>query len=358
MLSAGAPEIAPKAYRAADDCSAVDEAALGRLLAALTATPPARILWVMHNQADPDSLGAAHALAQAFGGDVAAPDGLQPVARRLAAHLGREVDEWAHPNHYDLHVAVDTSSRAQLGRLAADIPAPMLVDHHRYGDLQEHMAGGALDPARASCAEVALAVIAKVGKRPDALAAFGLLCGLISDTARFRFADAHALDTARQLVAAADSSLEMCYRFLDGDEADRDDPGADVDRRLACLRAAQRVEVARVGDLLIAHSHVGSHDAGAAVALVRAGADLAIVMREKSREARLSMRATPAAQAAGIDLGSLAHAAAQTAGWSGGGHVGAAGLNGRPPAAPVRDDVLARVRAALAAPPPPRKEAT
>lgn len=98
---------------------------------------------------------------------------------------------------------------------------------------------------------------------------------------------------------------------------------------------------------LVAVSRVGSFDAAAASALVRAGADLAIVGREKSDEARLSLRASPRLRA--IHLGELANAVAREIEWSGGGHEGAAGMRGAPPLRKAQDALVAAARKKLEA---------
>src|SRR5438067_11662991 len=114
-----------------------------------------------------------------------------------------------------------------------------------------------------------------------------------------------------------------------GDEED----GDDASMRKATLVAATRARVETVGDgWLVATSEVGAFDAAAAQALVRAGADVALVASERPDRARISLRASTRALAKGVHLGEIANAAARDVeGWSGGGHEGAAGLSGAPP---------------------------
>lgn len=319
------------------------------LLAKVRASPP---LWVVHVGADPDALGAAFALQRAFGGVIGAPLGLSRPAERVARALGVVVDAWPHPERFEVHVAVDTSSRAQLGRLADRVRAPCVVDHHRYGDLLESAPAAAWDPERASCCEVALAVLDHAGVPVEGDVAAALLAGLVSDSARFRYADGRALGVAVRLVEASGWSLERVYALLESDDEAEDEEGAalsDRSRRHAILVAAQRAVIERWGDHLVVASEVGSFDASAATALVRIGADVAVVGRERSMDARLSLRASPRALAAGLRLGEVANEAAREVGWSGGGHDASAGLNGKPPLAAAREAVMRRAKAALAA---------
>ena len=298
----------------------------------------------MHVGADPDCLGSAVALQEAFGGTIGAPDGLNKVAERLRSHLEVDVDVWPHPKNHDVVVAVDTGSRSGLGRMGARAGDCCVVDHHAYGDLHARAPALAWDPARASCAEVVLALLDHAKRAPSPRAARALLAGIVTDTARFRFADAHALAAAARLLPIAGLSMEAAYAMLE-DETEEE---ATLDLRRACLLAAGRAEVETVGAHLVATTRVGSYDAAAAAALVRAGADVALVAQEKSDAARVSMRASLRARERGVHLGEMANEAAREIGWSGGGHEGAAGMRGKPPAAPAHEAMLRRVRAKLA----------
>ena len=307
-----------------------------------------QILWLMHVHADPDCLASAYALREAFGGAIGAPDGMNKPAERLARSLAIDIDVFPHPENFPLVVAVDTGSASGLGRLAQRALArPFgLVDHHRYGDLHESASASAIakawDPERASCAEVALALLDRARSERSPAAARALLAGLASDSARFRHADSHALRAAARLAERSGARLEDVYAML---EADDDEEPDTLDLRRATLKAARRAEVEEVGGHLVATSHVGAFDAAAAAALVRSGADLAIVGTEKSDAARLSVRAS--ARLRGLHLGELLNAVARGIGWSGGGHEGAAGMRGAPPLARAQAAVLEEVRRRL-----------
>lgn len=306
------------------------------LIARLRASP--RILWLMHAGADPDCVGSTFALREAFGGTAGAPEGMNQPGERLARELGLPVERIVHPRHHDCVVAVDTGSRAALGAGATEATEILLVDHHRYGDLHAAAPAAAWDPVRASCAEVVLALLARARTEPSARAAHGLLVGLVTDTARFRHADPAALRTAAELAERANVRLEDVYAWLE----EEDEDAGNVDLRTATLKAAQRAEVTTVGAFLLATSHVGSFDAAAANALVRAGADLAVVGQERGDAARLSMRASTRLRA--IHLGELANAVGRSIGWSAGGHEGAAGMRGAPPLARAQQAVMEEAR--------------
>lgn len=314
-----------------------------RLLSRLAARDA---LFLLHVNADPDCVGSAFALHEAFGGTIGASQGVGKSARRLADRLGIVIDEWPHPEQFGTVVAVDTSSRSQLGRLGERAKNPALVDHHKYGDLREVADAYAWDPTRPSCAEVVLDLLDHADKTPTPRAALGLLAGIVADTQRFRHADARTLRDAARLLDLASARLEDVEALVAPDDDEEDDT---VSRRIATLTAAQRATQERIGDMVLATSQVGSFDAAAAAALVRAGADVALVANVHASRARLSLRASTGARSAGLDLGIIANEAAREAGWSGGGHEGAAGLSGEPPETKARDAVLARLRAWLEA---------
>lgn len=306
------------------------------------------VLWLLHVNADPDCVGAGFALREAFGGVVGASQGVSRVGQRLADRLGLVIDEWVHPENYRSVVAVDTSSRSQLGRLGPRVPAPLLVDHHRYGDLQGGAPALAWDPSRSSCCEVVLDLLDRAGKAPSQEAALALLAGLVSDTARFRHADARTFSAAARLLPLAGLPMERVLALLEGEG--EEDAHNDLSLRRATLLAASRAEVETVNGFLVATSEVGSFDAAAAGALVRAGADLAVVACERGDAVRMSMRGSHRLLAKGMHLGELANEAAREVGWSGGGHEGAAGLTGKADLAKARETVKRLARRTLEAP--------
>ncbi|MFA5860225.1 MAG: DHH family phosphoesterase [Candidatus Thermoplasmatota archaeon] len=300
------------------------------------------VLWLLHVNADPDCVGSAFALKTAFGGEVGAPEGLSKSGAALARRLSFVVDEWPHPENFSMVVAVDTSSRSQLGRMGGRVGDVCLVDHHAYGDLLANAPAVAHDPTRSSCCEVALALLDHASKPLTPDAAFALLAGLVDDSARFRHAGARTFHDAARLLLLSGAKMEDVLATLAGD----DEPGTDdPSLRKATLLAATRARIEVIGVALVATSEVGAFDAAAASALVRAGADLAIVSSERSDRARMSLRAHPRVK---LHLGEIANEAARaTSGWSGGGHEGAAGMSGPPPAGPARSALVALVRAKL-----------
>lgn len=301
-------------------------------------------LWLVHVHADPDAVGAAFALARSLGGVVGESGGVAAPARRVAEKVGCSIDPMPDPAKFARVAVVDTSSRAQLGEIGKRLEPEtlVLVDHHAYGDLASLARLAVIDPTRSSACEVALSLVRRSGRAIARGEALALLAGILSDTAQFRHANAATLADAHALASAHGLTVADALAVLDDEE-----PGGDLPRRIAQLKAASRAETEERSGFLLARSRVSAHDADAASALLRLGADLAVVASERSVRARVSLRASRALLARGVHLGEVANAVARDLGWSGGGHEGAAGLNGKPPAEKAADAVLARVREIL-----------
>ena len=93
------------------------------------------VLYLCHRNADPDAIGSAFALAEAFGGAVGAADDLSRTGKELSDTIGADVLIDPSAEDWDLVVVVDTSIRLQLGRIS--LSRYGLVDHHQDEGLLE-----------------------------------------------------------------------------------------------------------------------------------------------------------------------------------------------------------------------------
>jgi alanyl-tRNA synthetase len=105
----------------------------------------------------------------------------------------------------------------------------------------------------------------------------------------------------------------------------------DVSERIAVLKGAQRIEFEKVGGYLVATTVVGAFEAATARALLRIGADVAIVAAHKDKEVRISMRSKRYFyEETKLNLGvDIAHELGKIIDGSGSGHPNAAGVNGK-----------------------------
>jgi nanoRNase/pAp phosphatase (c-di-AMP/oligoRNAs hydrolase) len=100
----------------------------------------------------------------------------------------------------------------------------------------------------------------------------------------------------------------------------------DLSEKIAKIKGLQRVKLLRLEDWLIGISHVSSYSASVATMLIGIGFDISIVYAKEKSEYRITTRANKAICAkTGLHLGKILH---ELSNGNGGGHEGAASLNG------------------------------
>ncbi|MFX0009486.1 MAG: bifunctional oligoribonuclease/PAP phosphatase NrnA [Candidatus Hermodarchaeota archaeon] len=101
----------------------------------------------------------------------------------------------------------------------------------------------------------------------------------------------------------------------------------DISEKIAQIKALQRVKIIRINEWLVGISHLSSFTASAATLLTRIGFDVAIVITEEKTGFRITTRAKNQIRLkTGLHLGKIVSEIDDV---SGGGHEGAATLNGR-----------------------------
>jgi nanoRNase/pAp phosphatase (c-di-AMP/oligoRNAs hydrolase) len=271
------------------------------------------ILFLCHKNADVDSLGSAYALQRVFGGQIGVYDSPSTMASMLAERLSINVSIAPDLSKYDLVVAVDTSTLVQTGYKSLGKCA--LIDHHTPGDLSQACEIG-LAKIGSSTAELVYGLYKQNGLPIDANVAFALVLAIITDSGHFRYAGAGTFETVGKILA------EGGIRYADVADFLGQVP-VDLSCRIAILKAASRLTLHRVGDLLIVESRVSSFGSQAATSLINLGADIAFVGSEKDRERRISGRVR---RGVDMDLARLLQDVGKKFGGSGGGHAAAAGV--------------------------------
>jgi nanoRNase/pAp phosphatase (c-di-AMP/oligoRNAs hydrolase) len=104
----------------------------------------------------------------------------------------------------------------------------------------------------------------------------------------------------------------------------------DYSERVARLKACKRAKLFRVGDWIVALSHVSAYQASAARAIIDLGAHVAVVAGQKDDSLEISLRCTKEFhEKTGIHLGrDIAKPLGDYLRGMGGGHATAAGVNG------------------------------
>ncbi len=273
------------------------------------------VLYLCHRNADPDAIGSAFALQQAFGGFVGAVEDLSRSGEALASSIGAVVELDPATEGYDLIVVVDASVRLQLGNIR--LAKYAVVDHH----LDEGLLAGAefyIQRPSHSTAEIAWKILRESGAIISKEMAMGLMVGIISDTGRFRRASPESFRAAADILHLGGIEYEEAQAVLFAP--------TELSQRIAVLKAATRAEVERIEDWIIATTEINAFEGSAAMALVDLGADMALAAGRHGPLTRISGRASREAIRAGLNLAKLLREIAKAHGGEGGGHRAAAAL--------------------------------
>jgi phosphoesterase RecJ-like protein len=276
------------------------------------------VLYLCHRNADPDAIGSAFALAQAFGGTVAAVDDLSRTGENAAKIIGAEILINPRADAYDLIVVVDTAVRLQLGQIRLEKYA--LIDHHLDEGIRDGAEFYIQMPAK-STAEIVWTILKENGKTVTREMALGLLVGIISDTGRFKRAAPESFRAAAELLELGKFDYEEALQALSLPR--------DLSQRIAVLKAASRAGIERQGDWLVASTQINSFEGLAAMALVDLGADVAFAAGRHGDRVRVSARSSRAAVRTGLNLNELLGEVGRANGGDGGGHNAAAALEAK-----------------------------
>lgn len=250
------------------------------------------LLIITHANADPDAVATAILLARLLewlGLDsinYAFPEGVSKVSNKVLAGLNIKVIYFERPPRkvFRSVAVVDAANSIQLGafcKIAERAERLLVVDHHvPPGDLAQRSRYLMMSNEPAA-ALVVYGVAKTLGMRITSELATLALTGLLFDSRRFVHATPYALRAAAQLIEDG-ANYQLALSLLEMEE--------DFSERVAKLKGAARCHALRFGEHLVAISEIGSFEASVARALVSLGADVALVVSERSDECRLSIR--------------------------------------------------------------------
>jgi nanoRNase/pAp phosphatase (c-di-AMP/oligoRNAs hydrolase) len=280
------------------------------------------ILILSHHNADIDAVGTAIVLKRAFPWvELGAFKSISHAGRSLLTALEMDMKIDPDPNDYSLILIVDSSSPLQVsdGDIT-DWPTHWIIDHHPD---HSHWEGNIYsDPSHGACVEIALQMAFLSGARMDEHMAISAIAGIVADTGKFRFSKPVDMEVCSMILHGTQMKMEKVLGIIEGEEY------FDVSKKVAQLKAMRRVRFEKVGDQIVATSMVTSYEAAAARALLVAGGDVVFIAAERKDELRVSSRAKPHILKLGVHLGHFMEEIGRETGNQGGGHDGAAGLNG------------------------------
>jgi nanoRNase/pAp phosphatase (c-di-AMP/oligoRNAs hydrolase) len=279
-----------------------------------------RTLILTHHNADADAVASSLALKRLiknFGveADLGAAESVSKPAQKLAE---RNFIIDPDCSQYDHVVLVETSVPEQLASVK-NVRADIIIDHHPAGKLADGVTASWIDERYKSCSQMILELYRESGVAPDRTVALWLAVGITADTAHLRLAGLKEFEDMVSLFKAGAEFSEV-LKLLE--------TPVDLSERIAVLKALSRVDVWRIGDLLLAVSHVKSHEAASCRALVKTAADVAVVVAERDDEVRISSRGRDWILGKGVDLSVIFKEVGRIVGGSGGGHNLAGSANG------------------------------
>lgn len=291
------------------------------------------VVLLCHHNADPDAVCSAYAFASLLKSlkpkievEIVAAQGISRLSKHLLKHIPIEVKTRSNVEKADAIVLLDTNTIQQLNDLGEKVKtlrAPLIViDHHAAHPETEQMAKICItnEEASSTC-EIVYNFFKELNLKPGENEAKALFLGIAFDTRHFVLANSSTLKSIAELIDAgvnAQETLSLLSLPMDFSE------------RVARLKACRRAKLFKVGEWIIAFSHVSAYQASAARAIIDLGAHVAVVAGQKNENLEISLRCVREFhEKTGIHLGrDIAKPLGEYLHGMGGGHATAAGVNG------------------------------
>jgi nanoRNase/pAp phosphatase (c-di-AMP/oligoRNAs hydrolase) len=292
------------------------------------------VVLLCHHNADPDAICSAYALSSLLKQsrpqmdvEVGAAHGISRLSRHVLEHLAVEVKTEPSVEKAGAIVLLDTNTIQQLDDLAERVKnskAPLIVvDHHVSHPETKQLAKISItDEGASSTCEIVYDFYRQMGIKPGGNEAKALFLGIAFDTRHFILANSSTLKNIVGLIDAgvnAQETLSLLSLPMDFSE------------RVARLKASRRTKLFKVGEWIIALSHVSAYQASAARAMMELGAHVAAVAGEKDGNLEISLRSSQEFyKKTDVHLGrDIAKPLGEYLHGMGGGHATAAGVNGQ-----------------------------
>lgn len=291
------------------------------------------VVLLCHHNADPDAICSAYAFAGLLKSlkpkmevEIGAAQGISRLSKHLLKHLPIELKTQPNVENANAIILLDTNTVQQLDNLAEKVEAAkapiIVIDHHAAHPETEKMAKICItNEESSSTCEIVYNFFKQAGVKPAEKEAKALFLGIAFDTRHFVLANSSTLKAVAELIDAgvnAQEALSMLSLPMDFSE------------RVARLKACRRAKIFKIGEWILAFSHVSAFQASAARAIVDLGAHVAVVAGQKNENMEISLRCTREFhETTGIHLGrDIAKPLGEYLRGMGGGHSTAAGVNG------------------------------
>ena len=276
---------------------------------------------MVHSIADLDAVASALALKLYLkNADIVAPDHINSEANKFLhfmEHRPLYLKDIA-PSDYKFKILLDTNSKAMVPG-AENLEFDCIIDHHSTHEDKFEAKNELIDNKVPSTCEL----IRPIFKKIDSDTALCLVCGMISDTARFKTAKPGTFRAIAEILPKCAMSYEEILELVE--------VKPDVLHRLSVLKACSSAKITQSEDIIVATSVAESLEAYAASELIGLGADFSFVGRTGKGTALISARMRPE-YTSKVDLPKVMEEAAHIINGTGGGHPCAAGATGKNPA--------------------------
>jgi len=287
-----------------------------------------------HQNADPDALCSAYALGfllravnRKTNVDIVTTGGVGKVTKQVLDHVHMKTHQPRNLDRYDLVFTVDVNTFHQLGECAESLRdfrgAIVVIDHHSPDpDTLKDSSYALLNEKARSTAEIICDLYEELRVPVRRSVALALFLGIGYDTRHFALATSKTFKIVASLLEKG-IDAQSAMRILQVPMTESE--------RIARLKASQRVRIVKAGEWILASTHVGSHQASVARALLMLGADVAMAGGEKKGWTRVSLRSTQVFfDQTGIHLGrDIARQVGKLTHGAGGGHALSSGIYGQ-----------------------------
>ncbi len=291
------------------------------------------IVLLCHHNADPDAICSAYALSSLIKKykpqaivEIGAAQGISRLSKHILKYLPITLEAQPHIENANLIIFLDTNTIQQLNNLAEKVKtakAPIIVvDHHAAHPETEKIAKLCItDENASSTCEIIYNFYKQANMKIDGNEAKALFLGIAFDTRHFVLANSSTLKTIAELIETGLNAQEVLAMLS---------LPMDFSERVARLKACRRAKLFKIGEWMIALSHVSAYQASAARAIIDLGAHVAVVAGQKNESLEISLRCTKEFhEKTGIHLGKdIAKPLGEYLKGMGGGHATAAGVNG------------------------------
>jgi len=292
------------------------------------------ILLLCHRSADADAICSAYGVQGLIKRflpnvvtEIGCPQGINKPSKQLLENMPITVNMKPNIESAEAILLLDMNTIEQLDEVADAInksPAPkIIIDHHAPSpETQQICKLCIIDEKAAANCELVHRLYVQGKVVPTLNEAKALFIGIAFDTRHFALSTSSTLITLAKLVEEGIDVQETLAQYA---------IPIDPSERMAKLKACKRAKIVKIGNWIIALSHVSAYQAPAAKSLVDLGAHMAVVAGKKNDKVELSLRSTRQFnEKTGVHLGTdIAAPLGEFLGGVGGGHAMASGVSGK-----------------------------